>query len=119
MDYSGLPDPNARAKRHTVRTEELLAQKAAEFIARTTNGTSLITVTRTVMTSKGDGVTIFVSVFPDEAAGQALAFLSRQEGEFREYLKSHARLRGLPRASFSLDYGEKNRQRLDELGNQM
>jgi ribosome-binding factor A len=116
MDFPGLPDPNARAKRHAIRTEELLAHLAAEYIARTTNGTSLITVTRTEVSSKGDATKIFVSIFPDEAAPQALEFLNRQKDGFREYLKSHARLRNIPRAVFELDYGEKNRQRLDELG---
>lgn len=119
MDFSYLPDPNSRAKRHAVRIEELLAHLAAEFIARSTNGTSLITVTRTEVSSKGDATKIFVTVFPDEAAKEALAFLNRQRDEFREYLKSHARLRSIPRATFELDYGEKNRQRLDELGNQL
>ena len=112
MDY--LPPPKQN-HRHD-RAEEMLVHLAAKFIVRESNGTSLITATRAELSHKEDRAVIYVSVFPNEATPQALNFLNRNADEFREYLKDHARLRGLPRVNFVLDEGERNRQRLDELG---
>lgn len=108
-----------RAKRHAVRSEEMLTHLAAEFVARQSNGSSLITATRTVLSSRGDRAEIFVTVFPDDRKPIAMDFLKRQESEFRDYLKEHARLRNLPRIEFVYDDGEKNRQRMDELGREL
>jgi len=117
MRFFPAASPDDRARRHAARAEELLAHLAAEFIARETNGTSLITVTRAEVSSKGDRADIFVTVFPDDRVATALDFLNRQAGEFRDYLKKHARMHSLPRVEFIEDRGERNRQRLDELGN--
>ena len=115
MTYA-LPEKDARDKRRGMRAEELMAHHAAEFIARETDGTSLITVTRADIAESNTQATIFVSVFPDEKAASAVQFLTNRLPEFREYLRTHARMRSLPRLEFVQDFGEKNRQRLDELG---
>ena len=105
-----------KANHHGERAEEQITHLAAEFIVRESNATSLITVTRSVLTSKGDRVVIFVTVFPETATVHALDFLNRNRDEFRTYLKEKARLRIIPSVLFEEDYGEKNRQHLDELG---
>ena len=46
-----------------------------------------------------------------------LAFAKRKRSEFREYLKKHSALQRLPTVDFEIDYGEKNRQRIDEISN--
>jgi ribosome-binding factor A len=102
--------------RHDKRVVELITHLAAEFIARETNGTSLITATRAELSPTGERATIFVSVFPTKSTPPALEFLNRNTDEFRNYLKSRARMRDLPRVTFVEDYGERNRQHLDELG---
>ncbi len=101
---------------HGERAEGEVAHMAAEFISRESNNTSLITVTRANLSSKGDRATLFVTVFPDTALPYALDFLNRNRDEFREYMKEKSRLRTIPLVSFEHDAGEKNRQRLDELG---
>jgi ribosome-binding factor A len=101
--------------RHTARTAELIAHEAAQFILRNAGPDSLITVTRAVPNTHGDRYTVFVSVLPDDKIRPALSFLDRQHEAFSEHLKRHARIRPLPRITFALDDGEKNRQRLDEL----
>jgi ribosome-binding factor A len=115
MDFN-LPHPDSRGKRHHDRVEELLTHLAAEFVVRASNATSLITVTRAKLTSKGDRATIFVTVFPDDAMPKAIEFLNRNADDFREYVREHARTRELPRVQFVIDDGERNRQHLDELG---
>ncbi len=104
---------------HTERAAHVISRAAAEFIERNAGRDSLITVTRAVPNAHGDTYTVFVSVLPDDKIRPALAFLERQREEFSEYLKRHARLRPMPRIDFTLDEGEKNRQRLDELSNEV
>ena len=101
------------------RTSTIIAHEAAQFIEREAGRDSLITVTRAVPSSRGDRYTVFVSVLPDDKVRPALAFLSRQREAFSDHLKEHARLSPLPRIDFAIDSGERNRQRLDELSNEL
>ena len=103
-------------KKHLDRTTELIAHEAARFIAEAAGDNSLITVTRALPSAKGDRMTVFISVFPEEQEKSAMNFLTRQREAFSDYLKAHARLTPLPRVHFEIDAGEKSRRRLDELG---
>lgn len=87
------------------RATEAIAHAAAEFIAREASTESMITVTRARSLGGGDRVIVFVSVFPEDKARPALAFLERQREAFSEYLKKHAHLR-LPRVDFLLENKE-------------
>ena len=75
------------------------------FIAREAGTESLITVIRAESVAHGERATIFVSVFPEEKALAALAFLARRREAFSDYLKQHTHLR-LPRVDFLLDNRE-------------
>jgi ribosome-binding factor A len=101
-------------EQRTLRYQEL----ASEFIALNSNRESLITVTNTVLSKKGDRVTFYVSVYPEDAESPALGFLMRKRGDVREYLKEKASLARIPHVEFLIDDGEKSRQRVDELLNQ-
>ncbi|HUX81066.1 MAG TPA: ribosome-binding factor A [Candidatus Paceibacterota bacterium] len=85
------------------RVTEIISREAAQFIAREAGGDSLITVIRAESASHGDRVLVFVSIFPEEKIPAALAFLERHREAFSNHLKSHARLRPLPRIDFLLD----------------
>ena len=91
---------------HNERAVEVIAHRAAEFIAREAGSESLITVIRAQSFAHGERVTVFVSVLPEEETLAALAFLERRRGAFSDYLKSHARLGPLPRIDFKIDAGE-------------
>lgn len=93
------------ARRQSDRATEIVAREAARFIAREAGTESLITVIRAQSAAHGDRIMVFVSVFPEEKARAALAFLERQRAAFSEYLKKRARL-SLPRIDFLLDNGE-------------
>lgn len=93
----------------------LLTHCAANYIAREAGRTTLITPTRAEVAGDLSRATIFVSVFPTGEETHALAYLTRQQDDFRTYLKKEARLRALPRISFALDEGERSRQRLDDI----
>ena len=99
------------------KTASLIKDIAADFIQRESNKISLITVTRVVLSNKGKNAQILFTVYPQNREGEAIEFAARIAGEFREYVKSRARMRVIPFFRFEIDRGEKNRQRLDRLGN--
>jgi ribosome-binding factor A len=111
--------PAAQQNFRTEKASESLMHLAAEYIALEAARGSLITPTRIDMSPDRKNATIFVSVFPDTASALALSFLTRHRDPFREYLKKHGRFSILPFIKFELDYGERNRQRLDELSNEL
>lgn len=97
---------------------EMLTHLAAQFISREAGRSTLITATRTDLSPDGKHATIFVSVYPTDDGEHAITFLMRHKDDFRTYLKSHARFPVLPYITFEIDYGELNRQRLDELSSE-
>lgn len=101
------------------REEHILTELAAKYIAREAGRNTLITPTRTILSRNRKNATIYVSVFPNEETEHALAFLARHKDLFRQDLKKTARLAVLPYITFELDYGERNRQRLDELSREL
>ncbi len=88
---------------------------AATFIRDEANTSPLITVTGVEMSSDFHTVTVLVSVFPKEQEEQALNFLKRKAGAFRGFVKTQAHLKDIPFFEFAIDYGEANRQLLDEI----
>ncbi len=84
----------------------VIVREAATFIHHEAGPGSLITVIRAENMKHGSHVVVFVSIFPEDKARTALAFLERQRHEFSEHLKKHARLGHLPRIDFLLDNRE-------------
>jgi ribosome-binding factor A len=88
------------------RAAEIIVREAAQFITREAGSGSLITVIRAQPVSHGDRVLVFVSIFPEDKAQAALNFLERHREDFSNHLKTHTRLRPLPRIEFMLDNRE-------------
>ena len=101
------------------RTASELTQLAGAFIAQEANRDTLITPTRATLGSDLKNATIYVGVFPNEKTPQALAFLNRNWREFRNFLKDKGHLTVLPNVTFELDEGERSRQHLDEVSNEI
>ena len=97
------------------REELMLKGLAADFLSRQSNRTSLITVTRVMLSEDLHRVDIMLSVLPEEKQKAALIFANRMTHEFKEYIKKNSRIRILPLIKFIPDIGEQNRQRIDEL----
>lgn len=93
----------------------MLTELAAKYIAREAGRSTLITPLRTHISKDRKHATVYVSVFPTDQGEHAITFLMRHKDLFRTYLKSHARFPVLPYIKFEIDYGELNRQRLDEI----
>ena len=100
---------------HSEKLTEELQHLAANFLQRESNRTSLITVTRCELSENQKYATIFISVFPADNEKAAEEFVRRKRGEFIDYLRQNSKIGRLPTISFEIDFGEKNRQRLDEL----
>ena len=92
-----------------------LMQYASEYIARTSNGQSLITITSALPSVDGKYVTFGVSVLPEHKEPAVIDFLTRSKDDVRAYIKKHMKLRRLPYIQFMIDVGEKNRQTIDTL----
>jgi len=101
-------------KKHE-RMRSILISLAAEFIQSVSNNTNLITVTGCDLSESERKAIILVSVLPETDADQVRAFLRRKRQAFKNYVKSHSKLRSIPAFDFQIDEGEKNRQRLDDL----
>jgi len=105
------------AHRRTQVTQEI-AHMAGDFLAREVRNPAaygLITVTRAELSDDFKNVTIFISVLPQTLEEEALRFAKRARSDFRDYVKKYSFLHPLPTVDFVIDFGEKNRQRIDEL----
>lgn len=91
---------------------------AADFFTREAGKNSLITVTDATISPDFKRGTIFITTFPTSEEVNALDFAKRKRTELREYIKNHAHLKALPVLEVRIDEGERNRQRIDELGQQ-
>ncbi|MDP2648398.1 MAG: ribosome-binding factor A [bacterium] len=101
--------------RREVQVSGLIAQMAAKYIARESSVSALMTVTRADVSSDLKNATILFSVVPATREAEALAFAKRARSGFRDYLRAKSSLHPTPMVDFQIDYGEKNRQRIDEL----
>lgn len=98
------------------KVAEEIAHQAGEFLARTVKaGGSLVTVTHADIAPDLKNVTIFVSVLPKSHEEEMLVALKRLRTDFHDYLKEKTVLRNVPTVDFAIDFGETNRQRIDEL----
>lgn len=96
-------------------TSEILHRLASRFILEESTNSSLITVTRVNISTTGKEAKIFFTTIPEKEEETALKFLNRKTSEFRKYVQTESRIGIVPRINFYIDYGERNRQRLDEI----
>ena len=100
------------------RASELIKQLIATYIARESNHQSLITVTAVSISPKFDKAVVLFTVLPETYEEEALKFLKRQANEIRTHIRDNVTIHTIPFLIFTLDKGEKNRQRIDELSAQ-
>lgn len=94
---------------------EILYRLAAEFVRDESTPVSLLTITRVELSSVGKDAKIFFTTLPESVEDTALKFLERKTPEFKKYIREKSRIGLVPFITFKIDYGERNRQRLDEL----
>lgn len=104
---------------HDQKLEQAVMEAAANFIARESNRTSLITVTGIKIGHGAKQATVFISVLPSEAAADAMNFLKRKRGEMREFITSQVAIRQAPFMDIEIDPGAKNAQNIDAILEEM
>ncbi len=103
----------------TEKIKELIRQLASEFIERESSGSALVTVTGTKVSDDYKEAVIFITVYPDDKEKAVLDFLKRHRSEFKHYVREKGSLGRLPFFDFEIDFGEKNRQRIDSIANKL
>lgn len=95
--------------------EEALRIAAADYLAREANRNTLITVTRTELSEDGKRAVIYITVYPESGEESALKFANRNRGELGLFLSKRTKGMRIPHFEFQIDFGDKNRRRLEEL----
>ena len=95
------------------RLEEIVRDYASRWFAAESNRKSMITITRVSANDKGNMVTVFMTVFPENQEEAALDFARRNRPEFRAFVRHNSRLMKTPFFDFEIDRGEKARQKID------
>lgn len=103
-----------RQEKHD-KIEEILHRKAAEFIRDEATSASLITVTRVELNESGKDAIIYFTTLPESAENTAQKFLDRLTPEFKDRVIRETKIGNVPHLRFRIDFGERNRQRLDEI----
>ncbi len=99
----------------SIKIAEEIQHQAADFFAHEANRNTLITITRTQLSPNQRDITIYFSVLPAAEEQRAHSFIERKRNDFIIYLRRHTKIGILPKVSFEIDFGEKNRQRIDDL----
>jgi ribosome-binding factor A len=94
---------------------EVLHRLASQFILEEASKASLLTVTRVELSPTGKEAKVYFTTLPESEEDTALKFLERKTPEFKLYVRDHSRIGIVPHLDFKIDYGERNRQRLDTL----
>ena len=102
-------------RNHNEKLETAISREAAMFFEREGNRQALITVTRTVLTKRGNGATLFISVFPPDKEKAALDFVSRNLGELRRHMREKIQSRTIPSLRIVADHGEQARDHINML----
>lgn len=92
-----------------------IKELAAMYIEREAGPTSLITVTRVLLSPDGKSAKVMISVLPREKEQAAYGFIRRNLGELRKHVTKGLKINPIPFLSVEIDEGEKNRQKIDEL----
>jgi len=88
---------------------------AALYIEREAGVTSMITVTRVILSEDSKRATIMISVLPREKEKAAFGFIKRNLGDLRKHIAKSLRINPIPFLDVQIDEGEKHRQKIDEL----
>jgi ribosome-binding factor A len=97
------------------KLNEALRNAAAAFMAREAGRQSLITVTRAQVAEGGRSGVIYLSVLPESEEEKAVAFANRHRSEFGRFFEKSVRGARAPHVEFVVDFGDKNRRRIDEI----
>ena len=97
------------------RVESLIRELVASYVQQEANTDPLITITRVTSSPDYRRMTVFFTTIPEGKEDNAMGFLKRTGSELRAYVKKKSNLKIIPFLEFSVDYGERHRQNIDEI----
>lgn len=97
------------------KIKNMIKEHSALFIEKEAGISSMITVTRVLLSEDNKRATIMISVLPREKENAAYGFIKRNLGELRKQITKNLRINPIPFLDVKIDEGEKNRQKIDEL----
>ncbi len=97
------------------KIKEIIKELAAQFFSKESNRQSLITITDVELLSKGGKAVILITVLPEDKENDAVEFIHRRLHDLQEYIRENSRIARIPYFEVRIDYGEKNRQRIDSI----
>ncbi len=101
------------------RVESLLRELVAGFIANEANSNPLITITQVSVSPDYRSATVFFTTIPEDREQDALIFMKRFGGDIRKHVMKGSDLKIVPEFRFSIDGGERARQYLDTVADQI
>ncbi|HRZ30360.1 MAG TPA: ribosome-binding factor A [Candidatus Paceibacterota bacterium] len=101
------------------KVEGLLQEIIASYLSKEAGTKSFITVTHCDIKPDLKKVTAFISVFPPEHEAEALNFAKRQRPAIRELFKQKLTIKTIPYLEIEIDEGEKNRQKVEAIFNNL
>lgn len=81
----------------------LIKELAAEFFARESDKTSIITIIRADISNDFKNVTLYFTVYPEKSEKAALDFAKRKRGEFKKYVREKIKMKRIPFFDFEID----------------
>jgi ribosome-binding factor A len=118
QEEKALTEQNIKGEglsRRQIQINLKLREIAQDFFQRESSGLSLITVTRAEVSPDLRNATIFLTVLPESKEASALDFARRQRTDLRTAIKKKLPIKTIPFVEIEIDFGEKNRQHIDEL----
>lgn len=108
-------DPNKPKSERILKVEQEVLGLVQDFFQRESSGLSLITVTRVDISSDMHNGTVFITVLPVDKEDAAINFAKRMRTDMRKYVMKRLPIKVIPFFEVEIDYGEKNRQHIDEI----
>lgn len=108
-------DPNKPKSERLLKVEQEVLGLVQDFFQRESSGLSLITVTRVDISPNMEHGTVFITVLPVEKEEAAINFAKRMRTDMRKYVMKRLPIKVIPFFEVEIDYGEKNRQHIDDI----
>lgn len=108
-------DPNKPKSERQLKVEQEVLHLVQDFFQRESSGLSMITVTRVDIAANMERGIVYITVLPESKEEAAINFAKRMRTDMRKYVMKRLPVKVIPFFEVEIDYGEKNRQQIDEL----
>lgn len=97
------------------KVQQQLQAHIATFVLHEANTDPLITITHVDVSPDLKNAMVYFTTIPETGQDDALIFMKRSATELRHYVKEKMPMKAIPHFSFSIDYGERHRQHIDDI----